>query len=293
MNEIRLIGKGNANIVISFGDNNILYRISIRFKELETNNEYSLKNWTFIQNEIIPIFGSYLCPMEICELQLTPKLTEFYSKYVSANSMKSNIIVSFKLPNLNPYLSISKCLHNDHQTRLLHDIVHNTFLMEIKPKWLHNPLEYCRNCTHNKYKGRTINYCYRNLLIQGGQYIKEIFKNDNIPNEVLNIMCEYFSNENNILQKIYNEQSKVYQLSIERGGEDKIPLLMTLRDVTCFIRWHFFERDNNEDNTSKSNFDADIQALIVDVDLKTPEKKKHWEKMENLLNSYKGKVYHQ
>lgn len=124
MNEVRLIGKGNVNIVISFGDNDILYWISIRFKELKTNNEYTLKNRTFIQNEIIPIFSSYLYPMEICELQLTPKLTELYSKYISVDSMKSNMTVSFKFPNLNPYFSISKCLYNDHQTRLFYDIIY-------------------------------------------------------------------------------------------------------------------------------------------------------------------------
>ena len=39
--------------------------------------------------------------------------------------------------------------------------------MEIKLKWLPNPLEYCRTCSHSKYKGGTINYCYRTLQIQG------------------------------------------------------------------------------------------------------------------------------
>lgn len=108
--------------------------------------------------------------------------------------------------------------------------------MEIKLKWLPNPLKYCRTCSHNKYKGGTINYCYRTLQIQGCQYIKEILKKDDIPDKKLNIMYEYFSSGNNILQKIYNEHSKVYQLVIERGDQDKIPLLKTLRDVTCFLR---------------------------------------------------------
>ena len=35
MNEIRLVGKGNANIVISIGNDDILYRLSVRFKNLE------------------------------------------------------------------------------------------------------------------------------------------------------------------------------------------------------------------------------------------------------------------
>lgn len=52
---------------------------------------------------------------------------------------------------------------------------------------------------------------------KGVKYIKEIFKKDGIPDEELNIMYEYFSSGNNILQKIYNEHSKAYQLVIERG----------------------------------------------------------------------------
>lgn len=293
MNEIRLVGKGNANIVISIGNDDILYRLSVRFKNLETNNEYTLKNWSFIQKEIIPIFGSYLCPVEVCDLTLSLKLTELYSHYVSLESIKSNSILCLKLPNLNPCLSTAQCLHSDHQTRLFYDDAQNTFIMEIKPKWLHNPLEYCRNCTHNKYKGRIINYCYRKLLHQNGQYIKEIFKNDSVPEEKLNIMNEYFSTENNILQKIYDEQLKIHQLVIESGAEEKIPLLMTLRDVTCFIKWQFLHSNSNSNDANKSNLNANVEALIVDVDLKTPEKKIYWEKMANILNSYTDKVYHQ
>lgn len=293
MNKIHLVSKGNANIVISIENDDILYRLGIKFKSLEANNEYTLKNWSFIQKKIIPILGSYLCPMELCDLKLSLNLTKLYSQYVLLDSIKSNSIFCFKLPSLNPHLSTAKCLHNDHQTRLFYNNIQNTLIMEIKPKWLHNPLEYCRNCTHNKYKGRNINYCYRKLLFQRGQYIKEIFKNSNILEEQLGIMNDYFSTENNILQIIYNEQSKIHQLIIESGDEEKLPLLMTLRDVTCFIKWQFFQKNFNNNRTTKSTLNANVEALIVDVDLKTPEKKIYWGNMEKQLNSYTDKVYHQ
>ncbi|CAL9737637.1 inositol-pentakisphosphate 2-kinase [Monosporozyma servazzii] len=287
VSKVSMVGKGNANIVVSFGDDKkVLYRLSIRYGEsLEANNEYSLINWRFIQRKIVPKLGIYLCSMELVNLELTAELAQLYSSYVTINPAKPDTIISFKLPNLKPSVHFTNCIYRDHQTVLYSHSYQDSFIMEIKPKWLHNPLEYCRNCTHNKYKGRNISYCYRNLLFEKGDYLKDILSSSNISNEKLNVMIQYFCKEDNVLQKIYNEQLNTYQ-QVQNGNINELPLLMTLRDVTCFIRWNF--SSNGEDSLLHSN----VKASIIDVDLKPSEKKQHWVRMENILNSFDKKVFH-
>lgn len=285
--EASLVGKGNANIVVSFGDDyNVLYRLSIRYDEsLKANNEYTLMNWKFIQREIVPRLGAYLCSMELSKLQLTAELAHIYSSYVTVGSGKTDTILSFKLPNLKPSPDFTNCIYKDHQTVLYTNSSQDSYIMEIKPKWLHNPLEYCRNCTHNKYKGRKINYCYRNLLFGNGDYLKDILNLSNLPNEKLNLMIQYFCKEDNVLQKLHNEQLNTYE-EIQKGNQDQLPLLMTLRDVTCFIRWNFFA------NLEESQLGSKVKASIIDVDLKPLEKKQHWVRMENILNNFDERVFH-
>ncbi|CAL9732339.1 inositol-pentakisphosphate 2-kinase [Monosporozyma unispora] len=284
---VTLVGRGNANIVVSFGDDDkILYRLSIRNKDsIIANNSYTLANWDFIQKEIIPRLGSYLCPMELTELELKNELAGIYSSYVTIETEKIRTLLSFKLPNLRSKSEFENCLYKDHQTVLYTTPSQNTYILEIKPKWLHNPVQYCRNCTHNKYKTRNINYCYRNLLSGNGAYIKDILFSTEVSSDKLGIMAKYFSQENNVLQKLYNEQLNTYN-EFQRRKDDKPALLMTLRDVSCFVKWDFFV------NKETLFLDANVNASIIDVDLKPAEKRRHWIDIENTLNSFESKVYH-
>lgn len=284
--QVELKGKGNANIVVTLGgEENVLYRLSIRYEDsLEKNNEYTLSNWKFISKEIRPILGDLLCPMELVTLIINGNLRKLYSCYVDVESSKDHEVQALKLPNLRPADIFSNRLYKDHQTVIYSNPEKDKILLEIKPKWLHNSLDYCRNCTHNKLKGRkNIDYCYRNLLTQPNYLLRIIKPNVDFPRKYIESMSKYFALDDNVLQLLYREQEKLYKVS--EKDDNLLPLLMTLRDVTCFVEWDFAKK-------TELSQPPKVSAHIIDVDVKPSSKKQYWANMENTLNNSKYKVIH-
>lgn len=296
---MNLISQGNGNILIAYSaDDQKLYRCCIRYPDsLEKNNRFTLQNYDFIQTTVRPLLGGLLCPMELCELPLV-KAGQVYTAYITDPNCIDNLtrndrninIYALRLPNLRPGSVYTTLLQEDHFTKLYTNDKRTQILLEIKPKWLYNGNAYCRNCTHNRLKGRQIEYCYTQLLLDPQHYfVNHILSKSsvsNLPESYLSSLSEYFTRQDNVLAKLYDLQKSLYRdkFSQLRAIEDvdaKLQLLMTLRDVTCFIVW---------DASVKQGRDLDV--YVVDVDLKPKEKWKHWVDTWNELNSYEEKCFH-
>lgn len=277
---MRVVGKGNANVLIDYGDPDWLYRCCVRFQDsLKRNNEYSMENMQYIQRSVKIILKDLLCPMEPTELPLE-SLEGVLDEYVS--NLDDSKVVVFLVPNLKPRC-LERIAYADHFTQIYTSTDSSQVLLEIKPKWLYSPYAYCRNCSHNKLKGRESRYCYSKLnrdplhlneLLAGAGDLPPKFKAD---------LALYLAQGTNVLAVLYEAQKELTHASL--SGIDRIAdvssnmlLAMTLRDVTCFIEW-------------RSDADA-LRVNVVDVDLKPREKYLHWRETERALESLERKCYH-
>lgn len=273
---MKVVGRGNANIVIDYGDHSDLYRCCIRDgSSLFSNNEYTLENLRFIEFEIKPLLNQFLCPMEMLTIplpDLNDELAILYALYV--RNLDDDKIRVLKIPNLKPNLESLKILQNDHFTKVYINSESTKVIYELKPKWLHNPGKYCRNCTHNRYKGRDIDYCYTRLLNDSLHMHNILWKcKDQLPSEFIENIIAYFQNKGNVLRYLHDIQEKLFL------DNSNLSLLMTLRDITCFLTW------NAKDPT---RFDV----KIVDVDLKTEDKVEHWRRTHRTLEKFENKQIH-
>lgn len=284
---VKLVGRGNANIVVQIDESGSLYRCCVKYPDSITQcNEYTKENYNFIEAIVRPLFPQGLiCPMEPVEASVGTVL-DVYGKYMNQSKLSdSDKILCFKLPNLKPGNVFINILQEDHLTKIYTDESHSRILLEIKPKWVDYPTSYCRNCTDNSRKGRNIQYCYSNLLKDPTELNKIICPStkDIIQSQFLEMITEYFKDKGNVLRQIYTAQRTIQQRIDNNLGKEinDLQLLMTLRDITCFIEW---------DDTMKI-FD-DLKVHIVDVDLKSVDKLGYWKRTAELLDTYPNKTFH-
>lgn len=286
--ELSLVGKGNANILIDFGDPKYLYRCCIKYMDsISKNNEFTLENAHFIDTHIKPLMGDLVCPMELIQLPVSAVLS-IYSTYVKNVRNNQDIIYCFRISNLRPSNIFTNLIQTDHLTKIYASYDMSSILLEIKPKWLHNPMPFCRNCTHNLLKKRDIKYCYSKLLNVAHHFHDILLPEtkERLPNEFTQMIIEYFDQSTNFLQNIHDTQQLLYankleQIRSEEDIDNKFLLLMTLRDITCFVQW---------DSTMKTIKDLNIN--VVDVDLKKNEKWPHWVKTHNQLKNWDRRISH-
>ena len=247
-----------------------------------------MENFRFIQEEIHPLLGDLICPMEIVNVKLQDTYTAYKTYVEDSNSEEITNIVCIKLPNLRRAQTCTDLLQSDHATNVYMNTQKTSVILEIKPKWLHNPMEFCRNCTDNMRKGRSTNYCYSAVV--SGKYDTNIPLDESakrkVPPEMLKDLTQYFKQENNVLKKLLEVQKKLYEnrLSSIKSEDDvdmTFQILMTLRDITCFLEW----RDTSDPK-------GRIHVNIVDVDLKQTSKWEHWTKTHKLLSEYPDKISH-
>lgn len=275
---MKVVGRGNANILVDYGDPKWLYRCCVRFPDsLKKNNEYTVRNFEYISGKVHPILGDALCPMEMIVISLD-SLGPLISQFIS--EIDDTMVIVLKILNLKSQ-KFHTTLYADHFTKLFSSSHNSHILMEFKPKWLHNPFAYCRNCTHNILKGREMRYCYAAVL-SDASYLTEIFKEAKVPHRFISDVVSYFGKEGNILQKLFNLQKKLSlqslaDISCEEDVSSSLLLEMALRDVTCFLAWQ----------TS-----GELSCQIVDVDLKPKEKWGHWVATDRKLGELHRKVYH-
>ncbi|KAG0657280.1 Inositol-pentakisphosphate 2-kinase [Maudiozyma exigua] len=284
---VKLVGKGNANILLQIDESGSLYRCCIKYSNsVNLCNQYTKKNHAFIEAEILPLFPrGLICFMELVEIPIEVVL-DVFREYVNRSRLSgTDKILCFKLPNLKDTRVFKNTIQKDHQTKICGNKDYSRILVEIKPKWLDYPTSYCRNCVDNLRKGRNIEYCYSNLLKDSTELNKIISSQTRevVPSQFIEMITKYFESKDNVLQKIFTAQRTVQMRTNKSpsNGMTDLQLLMTLRDVTCFIEW---------DDTMK--IIDELKVNIVDVDLKTPDKFDYWRHSEQLLETYPDKTFH-
>ncbi|SCU98126.1 LAFA_0G15764g1_1 [Lachancea sp. 'fantastica'] len=277
-----IVNQGNANILVRYGDRKSrLDRCCVRFRSLEQNNTYTLKNLQFVKNCVVPLLGDYLVAVTRFQrsvLDLRNLLTEFK---VDVDSQKVEVL---EMENLT--YDMDSVVRVDHFTKFHRCKISEhceTIVWEFKPKWMTEKGENCRNCSLNCFKGRNIPYCY-NMVLERPSILRKWLAAFDVPSQFFDDMELYFSGPDNVLATIYGAQSKLVdfvsppgELTGENDVSEKLALLMTLRDVTCFLRW---------DPASG------ISAKIVDVDLKPKSKWKQWKDQQDVLDASHVRVCH-
>lgn len=277
---MQVIGRGGANILIDYGDPTWLWRCCIRWPDLlSSNNSYTIKNISYIRDYVEPLLHGLLCPMYLIDVDIEairPILSDFIL------NLDDKVVKVIKIKNLTN--NTSNLILNNHFLKSYCSQNLQTVILELKPKWLYYDTDYCRNCTHNAFKGRGTKYCYNQLLMNPAQ-LELIFGECNIfPVKFKDAMHKYLRNDNNIFKILYDLQKKltknttpISDIKSINDVNDEHLLLMTLRDVTCFIEW------NSAENA--------LHVNIIDVDLKPKEKWTHWTKTYSQLTSSQ-KIYH-
>lgn len=272
-----LAHRSKANVLIRKDDSGDLYRICIRYSSVSANNRYTLQNIDFIKKKVEPLIGSYLVHMKLCTLPIA-SVTDCM-EYLD---IKCDIreVFTLKLPDLAP--STYDIIEVDHFTKFHLSPDKQIIIWELKPKWLHQNTLFCRNCTHNSVKERDIDYCYASLM-EDTNILRELFKKYSLPTAFTMDMVRYLGSDENVLKLLYTVQEKlngygsVASFGSAYEASEDLCLLMTLRDVTCFIRW---------EASSK------IDAKIIDVDLKPHDKWTHWVSEHRKIESFPSKTYH-
>ncbi|QLL33387.1 hypothetical protein HG536_0E02980 [Torulaspora globosa] len=277
---MKVVGEGNANILIDYGNANWLYRCCVRFKDsLKRNNEYSIENLQYIETSVKAFLGDLLCPMELKELPLKG-LESILGRYV-ANLDDTKVIV-FEMPNLKPRY-LEKTAYADRFTQIYTSADSSCVVLELKPKWLYNPSAYCRNCSHSKLKGREHRYCYSKLN-QDPLHLTELLAGaGDLPPKFERDLASYLARSTNVLAVLYAAQRELKHEALSRiesvaDVTSSMSLAMTLRDVTCFIEW--------------SSDGDQLGVNVVDVDLKPKEKFLHWRETQLRLDNLEDKCYH-
>ncbi|AQZ16484.1 IPK1 (YDR315C) [Zygosaccharomyces parabailii] len=266
---MRIVGRGGANLLIDYGNPGWLYRCCIRFSSsLRLCNQYTKDNVRFINEKVRPILLDMLCCMELQTVSLN-KL-QVLNQYIT--ELDDGIVQLIKIQTLKNE-SLDQLIYRDHLTSFY--CSGDDILMEFKPKWLYSKLGYCRNCAYNSLKNRDISYCYVTLLNEPRHFFS-IVKQASLPREFVEDIIGYFSSSDNILRVLHDAQKKLdvqpwTQIGSASDVDDQCLLCMTLRDVTCFIRWHP---------------NSPVSVSVVDVDLKPREKWEYWIETYQMLNSY-------
>ena len=105
---MKVVAKGNANIVIDYGNPNWLYRCCVRYENsLKCNNDYSLENYQYIKSTVEPLLKGTLCDMELKTISLE-LLKPVISEYIA--QMDDTKFWSSKCPILNLKILISRSM---------------------------------------------------------------------------------------------------------------------------------------------------------------------------------------
>ncbi|SCU91192.1 LAME_0E11584g1_1 [Lachancea meyersii CBS 8951] len=277
-----LVNHGNANIIIGYADKtDRLERCCVRFRSLEHNNIYTLENLQFIKNEVFPLLDDFLITVKKIERNvncLATLLTKFKV------DLDSKVVQVLEMENLT--YGMNSVVTVDHFTKVHRNVSSDcsrAVVWEFKPKWLAQYGENCRNCALNRMKGRDISYCY-NMVLSRPKELKKWFSTEQLPSQFFSDMEKYFENPKNVLATLYGAQRKLRNsvppltdLTSQNDVSDILALLMTLRDVTCFVRW---------------DPQCGISAKIVDVDSKPKSKWSQWKAQQEKLNASGVQVFH-
>lgn len=252
--------KGNANVLYRYtgGSPHLkgrLLRLRLSTQEYTTQEVYES-----IEKNIRPLLDDVL-PIELVEIKFHKKeaLNEGYG---------------LLLPNILP--EGAQMIKRDRYFTVFQK--EDTFVVEMKPKWLFRNEYGCRNCANHRYKYmEEPQFCLRSLL-DGDQREKVIQLISEDPN-VQVALREYFGKDSNVFQKLLKLQDPSVKLETLNSISEVTPHIwqqMTLRDISVFL-------------TIQSSIVSTVQ--IVDVDPKSPSKWEKWKTTEQKLIS--GNFYNQ
>lgn len=257
---MQLLARGNANVC--FHENGVVYRICVKYNCVSQNNGFVRKNYNFIKQElevVLPDISTYICPMDIRIVEID----DFWACFLSEEEITTDeaMMTVITMPHLHCY--DHRTIELDHFNKLHVKDHFDVITWEFKPKWLYQTTDYCRNCTHNTWKNRRLSYCFA----QGTKTIVEtLFQGFEGPDLFLDDVSDFLNSDLSILRILYEAQKAV---------DTNLSIAMTLRDVTCFLRW-----SKNEP----------IEVKLVDLDMKPVEKMNHWLTTEASLKSFKEKT---
>ncbi|AMD19240.1 HBR339Cp [Eremothecium sinecaudum] len=273
-----IVGLGASNCVVALYPNDpVLYRICIRSTSLQRNNQFLLEDYHFINETIRPLLDEFLLEMELTALEPTlfQKCLEPYVK-----NWDTDTLWTMKIPSLIPTNSTKIII--DHYSSV-HIAVDGIVSWELKPKWLYQSSEYCRNCTLCRIRGNSCKHCYAKLLEPGNQkkMVESIFEGIPVMRSFIEAAAEYFVRPDNILQVLYKVQRDIDSaLQPIESASDVTPqhcLSMTLKDVSCFLFWHP---------------GREIIPKVIDVDKKQPYRWTNWAAIESRIEEFSEKVIH-
>ncbi len=244
--------KGKANVLYKYIGNDQKLKGKLLRLRLSDQVFTTLEVFQYINNKLKPLLPETIdCALVKVEFNVDDALNDGFGLLI---------------PNMLPEDAEVEQAENYFKTYKSSD----TFILELKPKWLTNINKKCRNCAHHKYKfGVDPKFCSLDLLekTQLSMALSLITNDFKIQAALYN----YFTSDDNILLKLEDLQTidqNVLDLDSETGVTDQFCTVMTLRDVTVFI----VVKDG-----------VVINSVVTDTDPKSKSKWKHWVSTEKKL----------
>lgn len=244
--------KGKANVLYKYIGNDQKLKGKLLRLRLSDQVFTTLEVFQYINNKLKPLLPETIdCALVKVEFNVDDALNDGFGLLI---------------PNMLPEDAEVEQAENYFKTYKSSD----TFILELKPKWITNINKKCRNCAHHKYKfGVDPKFCSLDLLekTQLSMALSLITNDFKIQAALYN----YFTSDDNILLKLEDLQTidqNVLDLDSETGVTDQFCTVMTLRDVTVFI----VVKDG-----------VVINSVVTDTDPKSKSKWNHWVSTEKKL----------
>lgn len=272
--EYKLIANGNANLVLQkIGDQEHIYRVCYRYADLKLNNQFTEQNFKYIESVVKPLFvqaamDSLWAGIQLVSLPLSTQLKALLI-YYDVMSNESHVIC-FKMKNYRNY-NVQTNIFKEKFLKI--DILDNARIMlEFKPKLLYekDEMTFCRDCTNQLRKTGKLPIVCNSLMLRRIDMICKLFPSNKCDKQVVNRLYDYLKSEDNVFM--------ILRMLQKSASNEDIQLEMLLRDVTVFIVIY----------PNKT----DIEAVIIDFDLKPIENKAKWIKLKQKIEAFPNKVVH-
>ncbi|KAH3681915.1 hypothetical protein WICPIJ_007111 [Wickerhamomyces pijperi] len=246
----KFYGKGNANIVYKYQGSDLTFHNKL-LRLRQSNQIYNTRQIYIHYNNIPNQLSQHAIQLELVQVSF---LKEGCLETDQFGLLMPDLTQGHELVKKERYYSVFQ----SHET--------NSWIFELKPKWLKQNEKGCRNCTMHVRKYKHVpSFCSLDLL-RTDSVLKCCQSLFNDPTFYLPL-AYYLKTEKSILKTIESLQTDV---DFDYDPVDAICLQMMLRDLTIFI---------NIRNSRVQN------VTITDMDPKWEGKLQEWRMKEKKLNS--------